>query len=176
MKTIEMLLYKFIARNMPLSNSKISFGAKKIRAFLTKRIIDKCGKNVNIEKGAKFSEHLEIGDNSGIGPNSMLEPYIKIGKNVLMGPECYIYTRNHKFSDVNVPIIQQGFSKYEPVEIEDDVWIGSRVTILPGVKIEKGVVIGAGSIVTKNIPKYSVACGNPARVIKSRINNNLDRN
>lgn len=168
MKEISKLLYKLIARNMPLSNAKLSFGAKKVRRFFTKKIIDKCGKNVNVEKGARFSEHIELGDNSGLGVNCMLEPYVKIGKNVLMGPECYIYTRNHRFDDIDIPIIQQGFSEYKPVEIEDDVWIGSRVTILPGVKIEKGSVIGAGAIVTKDVPKYSVACGNPARVVKNR--------
>lgn len=169
MKIIAILLYKIVARHMPLSNSKLSFGAKSIRRFLAKRIIDKCGKNVNIEKGATFSERLEIDDNSGIGPNSKIEPYVKIGKNVLMGPECYIYTRNHRFDSTENPIIEQGFSEYKPVEIEDDVWIGARVTILPGVRVGKGVVIGAGSIVTKSIPEYSVACGNPAHIVKSRI-------
>lgn len=171
MKKLVKIIYKIFARNLPLSNSKISFGAKRIRYFLAKRIINQCGKNVNFEKGAKFTENLEIGDNSGIGPKSMLEPYIKIGHNVLMGPECYIYTRNHKFSDINVPIIQQGFSEYKAVEIGNDVWIGSRVTILPGVKIGDGAVIGAGAVVSKSIPPYTVACGNPARVVKKRYNN-----
>lgn len=53
--------------------------------------------------------------------------------------------------------------------IEDDVWIGANSVILPGVTIKKGAVVGAGSVVTKDVPSYAVVCGNPARVIKYRI-------
>ena len=62
----------------------------------------------------------------------------------------------------------QGFSDLAPVIIEDDVWIGARAIILPGVIIGKGSVIGAGAVVAKSIPPYSVAVGNPARVVKTR--------
>lgn len=62
----------------------------------------------------------------------------------------------------------QGLSKPEPVVIGNDVWIGSRVTILPGVHIGDGAVIGAGAVVTKNVPEYEVWGGNPAKYLKSR--------
>ena len=69
---------------------------------------------------------------------------------------------------MDVPIIEQGYSDTNPVVIEDDVWIGSRVIIMPGVHIGEGCVIGTGTIVTKNIPPYAVAVGVPAKVIKFR--------
>ncbi len=63
---------------------------------------------------------------------------------------------------------QQGFAEEKPVVIEDDVWIGSRVTILPGVTIGRGSVVGAAAVVTKDVPPYSVVAGNPAKVVKTR--------
>jgi len=164
MKKIYILIYKIFAKRFPTEDKLI----KKIRYLLTKKIIKKCGKNVNICQGASFSYDLEIGDNSGIGKNSHIESCVKIGKDVMMGPECYIYTRNHNSNKKDIPMIKQGFTEYRDVIIEDDVWIGSRVTILPGVKISKGTIIGAGSVVTKSTPEYSIVCGNPAVVKKER--------
>ena len=86
----------------------------------------------------------------------------------MMGPECIIYTVNHKFSDTAVPMNQQGFSEAKEVVIGDDVWIGGRVIILPGVKIGSGAVIGAGAVVTKDVPDRAVVGGNPAKIIKYR--------
>lgn len=85
-----------------------------------------------------------------------------------MGPEVFIYTQNHNFSEIDVNIDQQGWSIEEPVIIEDNVWIGSRVTILPGVTIGKGSVIGASAVVTKSVSPYSVVAGNPAKIVKTR--------
>lgn len=85
-----------------------------------------------------------------------------------MGPECVIYTQNHKHSNIDIPMIDQGFEEIRPVHIMDDVWIGSRVIILPGVTIGKGCIIAAGSVVTKSIPDYSIVGGVPGKVIKSR--------
>ncbi|MEE1104690.1 MAG: DapH/DapD/GlmU-related protein, partial [Ruminococcus sp.] len=72
------------------------------------------------------------------------------------------------FSRTDIPMMEQGKLEPKPVTIGDDCWIGRRVMILPGVHIAEGCVIGAGAVVTKNIPPYSVAAGVPARVIKSR--------
>lgn len=168
MKSIYRILYRLIGKKMPLSDVKFSFGAKKIRRFLTKKIIVKMGNNVNIEKGAEFFNSLEIGNNSGVGVNCMLSGKIIIGNDVMMGPEVYIYTFNHRFNRIDIPMWKQGHEEIKPVYIEDDVWIGSRVTILPGVKIGKGSIIGASSVVTKDVLPYSVVGGNPAKLLKVR--------
>ncbi len=164
---ISYVLYKTVGSVFPRSTSPILPGGR-IRAFFAKGFIQHCGKHVNINKGAIFSRQLSIGNNSGIGQNSRLQGRIVIGDNVMMGPECWIYTINHEFSDLSKPMIEQGYQEQKPVIIEDDVWIGGRVTILPGVTIGRGSVLGACSVVTKDVEPYSVVGGNPARVLKYR--------
>lgn len=156
------------AKRMPLSNAKRSFGAKKLRYLCAKNMIKYCGKNVNFEKGSSFCYALSIGDNSGVGVNCELNGEIEIGNDVLMGPEVVIYTQNHEFMNKDLTIFEQEFRAPEKVVIGDDVWIGRRVIILPGVKVGKGAVIGAGAVVAKDVPEYSIVAGNPAKVIKTR--------
>ncbi len=166
-KKILFVFYKMTAQWLPISQ-RSSLG-KKVRCFWAKRIAGSFGKNVNIERGAVFGPLLEIGDNSGVGINCELYGPVKIGKNVMMGPEVIIYTSGHRHDRTDIPMIEQGNDETKPVTIGDDVWIGRRVIILPGVTIGDGCVIGAGAVVTKDIPPYSVACGVPARVVKSRL-------
>lgn len=92
----------------------------------------------------------------------------KCGDNVMMAPDCIIYVRNHESSRLDIPMCEQGSTEERPVVIGNDVWIGGRVIILPGVKIGDGAIIGAGSVVTKDVSEYDVVAGNPARVIKDR--------
>jgi len=70
---------------------------------------------------------------------------------------------------MQIPMNRQGWSEDRPVCIEDDVWIGSRVILLPGVRIGKGSIVGAGSVVTRDVEPYAIVAGNPARKIRSRI-------
>lgn len=168
-KYLGKLLYFLLGKNMPVSYSKLGGNiAKIIRKIAINLIIEKCGKDINLEKGAIFSVRIEIGDNSGIGINARIHGKVIIGKNVMMGEECIIYTRNHEFMTIDIPMNKQGFQKEKIVTIEDDVWIGGRVVILPGVNVGKGAIIGAGSVVTKNIPEYAIVGGNPAKIIKYR--------
>lgn len=162
---INYLLYKLFAAWLPVSR-RMRF-AKKMRYFFAKHIC-RVGKNVNIEKNAYFTPQLTIGDNSGVGVDCEVYGPVTIGKNVLMGPEVVIFTSDHEFSKTDIPIIEQGNGPVEPVSIGNDCWIGMRVMIMPGVHIGDGCVIGAGAVVTKDIPPYSVAGGVPARVLKSR--------
>lgn len=167
-KKLAQLLYLLIAKNLPASYTPvIGTAAKKIRELCARGFLDCCGKNVNIEKGSAFSSKSRIGDNSGIGVNAHLG-VVFIGDNVLMGKECIGVTRNHGFMLKDELIRNQGYSEEKPIVIGNDVWIGHRVTILPGVKIAEGTVIGAGSVVTKNTEPYSVVAGNPAKIIKYR--------
>ena len=161
------ILYLF-ASHLPESFFWINFGQKPIRAFCGKLILAKCGKGVNIEKGANFPSAVELGDNSGIGVRAQINGKAIIGKNVMMGPDVCIHARNHAFDRVDIPMNLQGFTPERPVVIEDDVWIGARVIILPGVHIGTGSVIGAGAVVTKDVPDYAVVGGNPAHILKMR--------
>ncbi len=167
-KIIGYVIYNLIAKHLPVSFSPVKIGQKAFRKMCGKLILAKCGKNVNIERGAVFSSKVELGDNSGIGINASIGGKCIIGNDVMMGPECIVYTQNHKVDDITTTMRGQGFSEEKPVYIGDDVWIGGRVIILPGVHIGSHSIIGAGSVVTKDIPEWSVAAGNPAVVKKSR--------
>lgn len=166
MKKIYIMLYRMTAKHMPLS--KKSKVAKKMRAWFGKKIMSSVGKDINIEKGAVFNPKCSLGDKSGIGVCCELYGTVQIGKFVNMGPEVIVYTRNHRTSRCDLLMQEQGYEEERPVIIEDDVWIGRRVIILPGVTIGKGSVIGAGAVVPKSIPPFSVAAGNPAKVVKTR--------
>lgn len=132
MKKMWKMLYWWIARNFPQSNSKINFGQKKIRAFLVKKFSRYVGENVNIEKGACIGQGLTIGDNSGVGVRCIIGDDVTIGNDVMMGPDCVIYTTGHNHDRVDIPMIRQGMTPIHPVTIGDDVWIGTRVIIMGG--------------------------------------------
>ena len=87
----------------------------------------------------------------------------------MMAPNVTILTQNHETSDTTIPMRLQAGAQLKKVKIEDDVWIGQNVIILPGVIIRKGTIIGAGAVVTKSFEPFSVIGGNPARLIKSRL-------
>ena len=160
--------FNHVANKLPSSLARFVKVYKTFRAKCARVYITKCGENVNIEPHVIFNHALSIDDNSGIGEFSEIYGDVRIGKDVMMGTNCIIYTRNHAFEQVDIPMRKQGFSEVKPVIIDDDVWIGGRVTILPGVHIGRGAVIGAAAVVTKDVPKYAVVAGNPAKVLKFR--------
>lgn len=167
-KKIWYAFYWFIPAKLRISQR--SKFAKKIRRFYAKRVVAKMGKNVNIERRAVFGPAVEIGDNSGIGINCEVYGPVKIGNNVMMGPEVVIYTSGHKHDRVDIPMVEQGNEDVRPVTIGNDVWIGRRAIIMPGVVIGDGCIIGAGAVVTKDVPDYSIVGGVPAKVVKKRTN------
>lgn len=167
-KLLSRLVYEAIAKHLPASTSFAGGGIRRFRALIVRGFISSCGKNVNIERGAKISSSLRIGDRSGIGVDCVCAGSVTIGNDVMMAPECVILTRNHAFDRIDIPMGEQGVQQEKPVFIGNDVWIGRRVIILPGVHIGNGVIIGAGAVVTKDVPDYAVVAGNPARIIKYR--------
>lgn len=167
MRKVWMVLYNLFFRQFPESISGAGIGSR-LRRFAVQQFIKECGKKPSIGVGARIHKNTIIGDFSGIGRNCELMNGVIIGNHVMMGPDCYICTENHEFSDTSVPMRMQGMRERESVTIEDDCWIGARVIILPGVVIGKGSVIGAGAVVAKSIPPFSVVVGNPARIVKTR--------
>lgn len=167
--------YYWFARHLPSSSTRIIGGAaKRLRTWCCRQLFSYVGENVNIERGAKFGSGagIKIGDNSGIGINASMPTSVIIGNDVMMGHEVLVLNRNHRFDRTDVPMRLQDYTGISEVEIGDDVWLGSRVTILPGVKIGSGSIVGAGSVVTKNVPEFSVVAGNPAKIIRSRLTEN----
>lgn len=159
------ILYRMTAAWLPASRHFQP--ARAARCFWAKRIC-RCGQNINIERNAHFTPGLTLGDRSGIGINCEVYGPVTIGRDVMMGPEVVIYTSGHRFDRTDIPMMDQGSTEAEPVVIGNDVWIGRRVMIMPGVTIGDGCVIAAGAVVTKDIPAYSMAGGVPAHSIRER--------
>ena len=162
-------IYYSFAQFLPASTNSYFKWCRSIRRFCTRRCFESCGIDVNVEKGARFGtgSGIHIGDRSGVGVNCTIHGPLTIGTDVMMGPEVVILTNSHKFDRVDIPRSDQG-SYVDPVIIGNDVWIGTRSIILPGVKIGNGVIIGAGAVVTKDVPDYAIVGGVPAKIIRYR--------
>jgi acetyltransferase-like isoleucine patch superfamily enzyme len=106
-----------------------------------------------------------IGDNTLIGIGNVLIGPLTIGNNIIIAQYVVMSGLNHDYESVDLPISAQPISKRQ-ITIDDDCWIGANVVITSGVKIGKHCVIAAGSIVTRDVPPFSIAAGNPARIIK----------
>jgi acetyltransferase-like isoleucine patch superfamily enzyme len=125
---------------------------------------------------AEACSKIMIGNNVVIRPGTFLfaDPTfggggIVIEDDVLIGPGVHFYTNNHEFSDITKPIIQQGYpppNANDSIVVQYGAWIGARAIILPGVTICKNSVVGAGSVVTRDVPAFTVVVGSPARVLK----------
>lgn len=143
---------------------------KQIRNKFYLRGFKNVGKNITLffPLTMEGKQNIEIGNNTAIGTYAHLWGHggVKIGNDVLIAAHCCISSLSHDYSQ---KLIREGMVISAPVVIEDDVWLGHNVCVLPGVTIGKGSVIGAGSVVVKSIPPYSIAVGNPAKIIKQRI-------
>lgn len=167
---ISLLLYYGVVQYLPATNNRYLMFVRKFRAWVCKPLFDKVGQGINIEKKANFGtgKGISIGSGSGIGVNAHIRGPLQIGDDVMMGPDVIILTAIHNFTRTDVTIRSQGHLPNKGVIIGNDVWIGTRVIILPGVKIGNGVIIGAGSVVTKDVPDFAIVAGNPAKIIRYR--------
>jgi acetyltransferase-like isoleucine patch superfamily enzyme len=108
---------------------------------------------------------VSIGSRSLIGIGNVIIGPVSIGNNVILAQHVGILGMNHGYKDISIPILDQKCT-FSQITIEDDCWIGSNAIVTAGVTIGKHSVIAAGSVVTKDVPPYCVAAGNPARVIR----------
>jgi maltose O-acetyltransferase len=161
------LLYYGFAQFLPLSYRPLGRLWKALRGVLVRGMATSAGRRINIESRVEIGSGrlLRIGSDSGIGPRSQIGE-ITIGNGVIIGPELIALTTNHRFEDPEVWIGSQGYSESQPIEIGDGAWIGARVILLPGVRIGRFAVVGAGSVVAADVPDYAVAVGNPAKVTR----------
>lgn len=159
-------LYYGFARYLP----SMGIGAK-IRYVLCKRIFKHCGKHVTIKRNVYFGsgQFIEIGDNSEIGENAIIPSNTKIGRDVLIAANCRIISMNHRFDRIDIPIRLQGYTTKTQIVIDDDIWIGRDVLIMPARHIAKGSIVAGGTVLTKDFPEYSIVGGNPSRFIRSRV-------
>lgn len=158
------ILYKATASWLP--ESRHFKAAKALRVFWVRRIIQYTGSNVNIERGARITPEVRVGNGSGIGINCELYGPVSIGDNVMMGPECVFYTQNHRHEmESDLPFGKQGYEDPKPIMIGSNVWIGRRAMFMPGSGVGDNCVVAAGSVVTKVFPSNVVIGGVPAHII-----------
>lgn len=143
------------------------------RGYIISKLIKSNAKRLKIPQHVHIYnlKNLSVGNNVRFGKYSQINCIDKVivGDNVMFGPFVMLTTLNHGFNDLETPMNRQNPST-SPVIIEDDVWIGGHVSILPGVRIGGGSIVGAGSVVTKDVEPYTIVGGVPAKVIKNRFN------
>lgn len=142
-----------------------------LRWALLKSIALEVGDNVRINEDCyiKHPPNIRIGNNVSTWPMTYIECSggVTIGNDVSIAHSVTIMSEEHIYNSHDIPIKDQGV-EYAHVHIEDDVWIGAKATILSGVTIGRGAIIGAGAVVVRDIPENSIAVGVPAKVIKKR--------
>lgn len=146
-----------------------------IRKLFYRLVLKKCGNNFKTGIRIKIQDpsnifvgnNVELNYGVWIASNKHKKGSIKIGNNVLIGPYSILHSGNHKFKNPNISINKQGF-EFDEIVIEDDVWIAARCTILSGVTIGRGSVIAAGTVITKDIPPFSVVAGVRGKIISKR--------
>jgi maltose O-acetyltransferase len=133
---------------------KLNLGGHGVRVFLHWPVIIDGGERVVVGDDVAIGAFVHIWGGGGV----------TIGDRVLIASHTAITSLSHDYSGERI----YGTQQQAPIVIEDDVWIGAHSVILPGVQIGKGAVVGAGSVVTKNVPSRSIVCGAPARIVKYR--------
>jgi maltose O-acetyltransferase len=170
-RKLKFAVYYGLADKLPYSVTA-GFGplAKAVRRWAARDLFDHAGASINIEKGAWFGsgKGVRIGDRSGLGLDCLVMGPLTLGKDVMVGPRCMFISQAHNVSDLARPMTGQGMAQDRPIVVEDDVWFGAAVIVLPGVRVGHGSVIGAGSIITKDVPPLACVAGAPARVLKYR--------
>jgi maltose O-acetyltransferase len=154
-------------------NHKIYYLRTQIRVQYWKLLLYSIGRNVFIADDfmARNAKNISIGNNVYINHDVEFDAEwgrIIIGNYVMIGSNTLLSTAHHNFNRLDIPIMLQGIRQPTSVTIANDVWIGANVIILPGIEISTGAVVGAGAVVTKNVPPYAVIGGVPAKIIKYR--------
>ena len=153
-----------------LYNSGIShFPSYSVRHFYLRRVLGlRLGSGSAVHMGCFFTgRDIEIGNNSVVNRNCYLDGRagLRIGNNASISPECYLLSLDHDPQSPEFACVPG------PVSVEDYVWLGARVMVLPGVRLARGSVVGAGAVVTKSSDPYTIVAGVPAKKISERNSN-----
>lgn len=174
MRTFWLIVYYGFARHLPKSNRPVlSRFSGWLRSKCAKHLFAECKGGVNLEQGAYIGNgknfHFFLGSGC-IGKDFVCHNRIvTVHGGLLMGEGILFQGGGHSFSNPDVPIGSEGNLPDSPLEIGDDVWIGARAIILPGcARIGAHSIIGAGAVVTHDVPDYAIVGGNPAKIIRMR--------
>lgn len=171
-KAICYICYRIFFKHLPGDFPLLGSSFQLFRRIVCRPLFRKSAKIISISEGADFDNgcHVILEECANIGKYCSLRGnhgLIVLGKHVMMGSYCSIISQNHKY------LLPEGYNGFEgkDVIVGDYAWVGDRAIILPGVKIGKHAIVGAGAVVTKDIPDFAIAVGNPAVVKKFRNDN-----
>lgn len=159
-RLIRRLVYNYIRKEESITNSKVKQGSNSKISYpciLGHEELIVIGNNTRILDNARLQLYPEY---------VQVQPHIQIGDNVLMASDVTIVSHNHGFDLKKKEVFMDQPLAVAPVKIGNNVWIGDKVIILPGVEIGDNVVIGAGAVVTKDVPSNCIGTGNPIKIIK----------
>lgn len=169
MKKLVLLLYYGFAQALPDFFVPGGRFFNALRCRLLKSILAACG------TGNTVDARVYVGDGGDVALGSRCQinrgarlANVKIGDCAMIAPEVVFIAKLHQTELLDVPMVDQGEVEFRQAIVEDDVWIGQRAIIMPGIKIGHGSIVGAGAVVTRDVPPYAVVGGVPARVIKMR--------
>lgn len=128
------------------------------------------GINVLLSSNVDIDKNTILRDYVFIGPGCIIGAGVEIDKYTMLGPGVKIIGNDHVYNNCSLPIIFSGRPAQKNTYIGRDVWIGANSVVMRGISIGDGAIIGAGSVVTKNVESYSISCGVPAKHIKNRFN------
>jgi len=150
--------------------------ARRANMYVVRERFASHGKNVLFDPRDTFTyERIHVGDDVFIGPGAFFaatETTIRIGNKVMFGPRVTLLGGNHNSGSVGqymFDVKEKRPDDDQPILIEDDTWIGACAIVLKGVTIGRGAIVGAGAVVTRSLPSYAIAVGNPARVVRLRF-------
>jgi maltose O-acetyltransferase len=166
---IKIIIYYIFVKHIP--NSRYCSFFNSFRVWYLQSVL----RILKKDRRNKFQENIYIGDASkiriGAGVQINEGVFIQgaiIGDYVMVAPNVTILSSKHNHKRLDIPMVFQGEEKDLIVTIEDDVWLGRNVLVMPGVTIKRGAIVAAGAVVTCDVPELSIVAGIPARVIKYR--------
>ena len=170
LRSICLILYYGLATHLPPTDAPLGSASQWLRNVLARYLISNFGRSVRVNPKANFGSgrRIEVGNNCNLSSGLRVIGDLKLGNDVMLGPEVVFISYNHKVTDLELPMRAQGATDSKPIIVGNDVWIGMRVIVMPGIKIGSHSIVAAGSVVTKDVPEWGIVGGNPAKVIKYR--------
>jgi maltose O-acetyltransferase len=164
---LALVAYYLVAQRLPERTRPGGELGRRFRAACCRTLFAEAGTWINIEPHVDFGNgrHVRLGTGSSIGRDSHVSGLIA-GPSVMIGPELLTIPQNHPLSGDGTRWLDDEAGEFRPPEVGEGTWIGARVILMPGVRIGRRCVIGAGAVVTRDVPDYAVVGGVPARVIR----------